>query len=204
MPEMNGYEATMKIRAHEKGARVPIIALTASNVKGEKERCVEAGMDDLVVKPFVEDSIASTFNKWLYIGNQKSNVRPVVGDGINPANHFDLKLIQTIFGDDEETIDELISLVKIELNQSVIELEAGIANRDIEELNEVGHKLYGSAASSGFIILSGIAREFENLTIFDEDEINDLFIKAKEEIEMIFKLIYKQFHLRNFIQQNLN
>lgn len=66
MPVMNGYEATTKIRAAETNGRVPIIALTASNVKGEKERCIEAGMDDLIVKPFVEESIASALNKWLY------------------------------------------------------------------------------------------------------------------------------------------
>jgi PAS domain S-box-containing protein len=65
MPEMNGYEATRKIRAMEHIGRVPIIALTASNVKGEKEKCLAAGMDDFVVKPIVEESIAMSMDKWL-------------------------------------------------------------------------------------------------------------------------------------------
>ncbi|MDB5124793.1 MAG: hybrid sensor histidine kinase/response regulator [Mucilaginibacter sp.] len=65
MPEMNGYEATRKIREMEHTGRVPIIALTASNVKGEKEKCLEAGMDDFVVKPIVEESIALAMDKWL-------------------------------------------------------------------------------------------------------------------------------------------
>ncbi|MDB5132326.1 MAG: multi-sensor hybrid histidine kinase [Mucilaginibacter sp.] len=65
MPEMNGYEATEKIRAMQHTGRVPIIALTASNVKGEKEKCLAAGMDDFVVKPIVEESIAMVMDKWL-------------------------------------------------------------------------------------------------------------------------------------------
>ncbi|GAC1303968.1 MAG: hypothetical protein NVSMB24_10740 [Mucilaginibacter sp.] len=65
MPEMNGYVATKKIREMEQSGRVPIIALTASNVKGEKEKCLEAGMDDFVVKPIVEESIAIAMDKWL-------------------------------------------------------------------------------------------------------------------------------------------
>ncbi len=58
MPEMNGYEATLEIRKMEgQASRVPIIALTAGTVKGEKERCIEAGMDDYITKPFVKDNL---------------------------------------------------------------------------------------------------------------------------------------------------
>lgn len=66
MPEMNGYEATQLIRGmNEAGAKVPIIALTAGNVKGEKEKCIEAGMDDFISKPFIENTITEIFKKWL-------------------------------------------------------------------------------------------------------------------------------------------
>jgi PAS domain S-box-containing protein len=77
MPEMNGYEATKKIRAMDHAGRVPIIALTASNVKGEKEKCLAAGMDDFVVKPIVEESIAMMIDKWLV--SDISAVKPANG-----------------------------------------------------------------------------------------------------------------------------
>ncbi|MCD0490584.1 PAS domain S-box protein [Pedobacter sp. MC2016-14] len=65
MPLMNGYEATKIIRAMETDRHIPIIALTAGNVKGEKEKCLEAGMDDFVTKPFSEETIVQLFKTWL-------------------------------------------------------------------------------------------------------------------------------------------
>jgi PAS domain S-box-containing protein len=95
MPEMNGYDATAEIRRIEKSnqlsltgnrslnrdnrtrnvesrspfaGRVPIIALTAGIVQGEKEKCFEAGMDDYVSKPIVDDAIRKAINKWVFNG----------------------------------------------------------------------------------------------------------------------------------------
>lgn len=65
MPEMNGYEATMQIRKLENGTRIPIIALTAGILKGERERCVEAGMDDYLTKPILKDVLQATLDQWL-------------------------------------------------------------------------------------------------------------------------------------------
>jgi signal transduction histidine kinase/CheY-like chemotaxis protein len=64
MPEMNGYEATKAIRLLETGKRIPIIALTAATVKGEKERCLEAGMDDYLSKPIVGSNLLKLLDYW--------------------------------------------------------------------------------------------------------------------------------------------
>jgi CheY-like chemotaxis protein len=66
MPEMNGYEATREIRQLENGRRVPIIALTAGTVSGEREKCIEAGMDDYLTKPVLKDTLEEAIHKWLY------------------------------------------------------------------------------------------------------------------------------------------
>jgi signal transduction histidine kinase/CheY-like chemotaxis protein len=63
MPEMNGYEAVKVIRGLETNQRIPIIALTAGTVVGERERCLEAGMDDYVSKPFTKEGIVSALEK---------------------------------------------------------------------------------------------------------------------------------------------
>ncbi|MBM9577775.1 response regulator [Leptospira sp. 201903070] len=65
MPDMNGYEATTAIRGLEIGRRVPIIALTAGIVSGEREKCIEAGMDDYVSKPAIQADFTKVILKWL-------------------------------------------------------------------------------------------------------------------------------------------
>lgn len=65
MPEMNGYEATRQLRQEDRLGKLPIIALTAGNVKGEREKCMDAGMNDFLTKPVVEEDIARIFRKWL-------------------------------------------------------------------------------------------------------------------------------------------
>lgn len=65
MPEMNGYEATRSIRKLETDKHVPIVAVTAGIVAGERERCIEAGMDDYISKPAVKADFAKMLFRWL-------------------------------------------------------------------------------------------------------------------------------------------
>jgi PAS domain S-box-containing protein len=66
MPEMNGYEATKEIRKLQE-KHIPIIALTAGTVLGEKEKCINAGMDDYASKPFVKDTLERIISKWIQL-----------------------------------------------------------------------------------------------------------------------------------------
>jgi CheY-like chemotaxis protein len=67
MPEMNGYEATKAIREFEAstGARIPIIGVTAHALKGDREKCLEAGMDDYIPKPVSPDRLGAKIGSWL-------------------------------------------------------------------------------------------------------------------------------------------
>ena len=66
MPIMNGYEAAQKIREVQKH-RIPIIALTAGTVIGEREKCLEVGMDDYASKPIIKDTLEMIISKWVQI-----------------------------------------------------------------------------------------------------------------------------------------
>lgn len=65
MPEMNGFTATKEIRAEESAVEIPIIALTAGSLPGEKEKCLKAGMSDFLAKPLLKETLATMLNKWL-------------------------------------------------------------------------------------------------------------------------------------------
>lgn len=64
MPNLNGIEATKKIRAIEKDIEIPIIALTAGSLPGEKEKCLQAGMSDFLTKPLLKQTLSDMIRKW--------------------------------------------------------------------------------------------------------------------------------------------
>ena len=188
MPEMNGYEATKKIRETERDGHVPIIALTAGNVKSERERCIEAGMDDFIIKPIVEETIKMVFDKWLPGDEKNKGAEVVINQVDNPAVHFDSEKLWTLFGSDE-IYNELVNLAKIELESSLTNLEIAVTDKDIKRIKAIGHKLYGTAGTANFYLLAKIARNLEALNSFDEEEINKLLTEAKNEIELLMKLL---------------
>ena len=77
MPEMNGYEATIEIRKREQGGdrHTPIIGVTAHAVKGDREKCLDAGMDDYLSKPVSPDAFDAKIHKWLKDEKQSSEMK---------------------------------------------------------------------------------------------------------------------------------
>jgi CheY-like chemotaxis protein len=66
MPEMDGYDTMRAIRAIDRFAKLPIIALTARAMKGDREKCIEAGASDYIAKPVHTDQLLSLLRQWLH------------------------------------------------------------------------------------------------------------------------------------------
>ncbi|MNF02410.1 Signal transduction histidine-protein kinase BarA [compost metagenome] len=66
---LDGYEATRQIRATERGARVPIVALTANALEGDREACLGAGMNDYLAKPFKRSDLQALLQRWVTSGS---------------------------------------------------------------------------------------------------------------------------------------
>jgi len=89
MPEMDGYQATQAIRAGQAGAHnvgVPILAMTANAMKGDKEKCLKSGMDDYLTKPIEKDVLTNRLSCWLEPVQDTNSIVKVSSDKLNVAN----------------------------------------------------------------------------------------------------------------------
>ncbi len=153
MPHMDGYTATRHIRAHETGRRRPIIAMTAAVVAGERERCLEAGMDDFLTKPVDAARLADTLKRWL---------------APSPwyADRLDMDRLEELRGlddpDDESSyVNRAIGNFLGAAEGQLAAMEAAAASGDDVELRTVAHRLAGSALNLGAVALGEAARELE-------------------------------------------
>ena len=186
MPNMNGFDATKAIRKDEKGRAVPIVALTAGNMSGEKEKCLAAGMDDFMVKPLLKDDLYTMFQKWLNPANEETS--KVYEDNIEVEHINELWFNQYSSVDSEFKL-RFVKLAKKEIKKSAKALQNGIVNRDLKAIKAAGHKLKGTSLTVGLTEMSKYAVAFELLEEFDEDYLNDLMESLQLEINIVNELL---------------
>ncbi|NUN69800.1 MAG: response regulator [Bacteroidetes bacterium] len=172
MPEMDGLEATKALRTPgAQAVRSTIIALTANAMTGDRERCLDAGMDDYLAKPLKQQELELTLRKWF-----PSFQPPQAGPAPEPLPMQPLidpkRLDQIREIGDPGLIKELLQLYLQDLEQYTEEVREALAAGNFARIYESSHKLKGSSANLGVetlrsscILMEGYARAADRISV---------------------------------------
>lgn len=149
MPVMDGIEATRQIRAQETqtGNHIPIIAVTAHAVIGDREACLKAGMDAYLTKPFSEDQIMNTINQ--FASNLPESVQPETPSREPAPGPFAFDLNETLaaLDNDADLLEEIVNLFKETFPPLVESIRHAIEAKDAGELKLSAHSLKGAVSN---------------------------------------------------------
>ena len=162
MPEMDGFEATAAIRAREKvaGGRLPIVAMTAHAMKGDRERCLACGMDDYLSKPIQEDKIVQAIKM---ISEQARVTQKATEDLERGEPVFDRVAAMEHLGSDETFLAEIAALFLVEGSHLMEVIRTGVACNDAQAILRATHSLKGEAAHLAATSVVEAAHELELL-----------------------------------------
>ncbi|OOZ37228.1 hybrid sensor histidine kinase/response regulator [Solemya velesiana gill symbiont] len=192
MPRMDGYEATRAVRLKEKTyglARLPVVAMTANAMAGDKDKCLEAGMDDYIAKPLSPGSLRSTLRHWLPMRESLFEEDSLTVSGLEIPMTGDKKVttkitsaageavsieqqLESLDSIDKEVISELYEIMEEDftsLLESFLEnspvcldqIEEGIREGDCKKAIIPAHSLKSSSANVGAMHLSELAKSME-------------------------------------------
>jgi len=185
MPIMNGYVAAGTIRATEqdKKRRIPIIALTAGTVAGEKDRCLAAGMNDYLAKPLNSKLLFQLFDKYLHGNTNAEIVQPIIEN--ESLVHFDKAGVLEKYDNDEQFVEMFLNTAFDTMPQYLNDLNTSIMNKDVKQIKFNAHSLKGMARGIGFNIMTDFALQIEKHSESDFDKCAELYALLLEEFEFI-------------------
>jgi two-component system, sensor histidine kinase and response regulator len=169
MPEMDGYEATREIRRLGGGtAKIAIIGLTAHALAGDRQKCLDAGMDDYLSKPFLPEDLAAMLSRWLPGGvaaPSETAQHEIAGDTIDiepPAvDPAALRSLESAADDGPEFLRQLITVFLSDLGDRVAAMRSGVGAGDPTSVAYAAHALKGSCGHFGAKRLLALCRELE-------------------------------------------
>lgn len=166
MPELDGYDAAAMIRGDKSKVlnhAVPIVAMTASSMKGDREKCIESGMNDYLAKPVIRQELAEVLAKWLVSSRTKvatvpscsprkalDSVRLIFDEADMMARLEDRKFVRSIL---EESLQEIPELVEV--------LQELCKGNDCSAIRLQAHTLKGLAVNISTFALGDIAQRVE-------------------------------------------
>jgi len=196
MPEMDGYTATEEIRKIEKKQQkkhIPIIAMTAHALKGDREKCLASGMDDYMSKPIDMKVLEAVLERWLAVNsvitdpvNEKNATqtienKPAVQETEKVVLLIDMNRLRDIFGDDLASIHEFIKSFIDVTSVLLKELDQAIKEKNSNLSKDLFHRLKGSAGNSGVMKLHALSLNAEEKVLqSDWNAVSEIYHAIEE------------------------
>jgi PAS domain S-box-containing protein len=218
MPNMNGYEAAKVLR--KAGMVTPIVALTATAMKGDDEKCFEVGCNDYMAKPIDRNKLFEILNKYLSpasgiqapsvidtIDTVKSDIdqlRRFICDTVsqNDEKIIDWQEIMDRMAGDEKLIEEIVEAWLVDNPSAVAALEEAVKTKDAKEISLLAHTIKGSAAT---ISANGLAEAALPLEIAGKegklDNADILFMEVQKEFDKVQSFISQPDWIRSAKKQ---
>lgn len=202
MPEMDGMSATKEIRQlSNERSNVPIIALTAHALVGDKKRFLESGMNDYLSKPIDRNATLHCIAKWTNqniekVHNHEKGIETLIVKATKYSadnNYVDEKVLEQLANDTSpDIVPDLISLYISDANKRVQLIEEAIVNKDEKTLEFEAHTIGSSSAAHGNEKLHKIARKIERLcqeknfkqAIIDAEAITEIASESFHQLEL--------------------
>jgi len=162
MPVMDGFEATAAIRAQEKesGGHIPIVAMTAHAMKGDRERCLKAGMDFYISKPIRAAGLLELVEQCVGV---PCSTEADLGTPLPASDLPDRKKILEVFDGDEKLFREVVETFRRDCPAQLAAIREAVNANDAAAVERASHLLKGSVGSFGAPGAFYAAQQLENL-----------------------------------------
>lgn len=172
MPVMDGYAATRQLRSQ--GCCLPIIAMTANVMEGDREQCFASGMDDYLAKPFTPAELQATLEKWLGKSTHQPTPQPLAAPMVEPSSSpiippataiaaFDRHAALRRFGGDEQILTEILQSSCTDIPPALAALEQALTTHSASDARLYAHTIKGVAANISAEPLRQLAAQAEQL-----------------------------------------
>ena len=198
MPIMDGFEATATIRRAEQSGiaaqHIPIIAMTANAMHGDRERCIAAGMDDYISKPINPDALGQVLARWVSHINQIIDQQVKKPEMLAIPEHdnslIDFERLVDYFGDDPDMIFELLQIFISSTSMLLQKLHPVTVACDTAIVMSLAHDIKGSCANVGVERMAQLAANLEKAASANDwlqatdlnQNLNEVFIQVSDAI----------------------
>lgn len=182
MPKMDGYMATEALRAM--GISIPIVAMTANAMIGDREKCLRAGMDEYVSKPLQPERLRTALENWIELDEMKTRTKSDEADARtdHPVNRAQLEIFTN--GDTHEE-RELIDLFLTQADEVIARLDGSLSEFEKETWRSSAHRLKGAAGTIGAQRLSHLCKRAEMNTDATLTQKTEILSAIKQELNRV-------------------